>query len=65
MKGCGSCKGIGAFVIGALVWMNATYSWFDWGTFAGIALMLIGIGYLICSSCCEPTAKSPAKKRKK
>ena len=47
MKGYGVLKGIGVFLIGALVWLNALYEWLDWASFTGIVLMLIGIKLML------------------
>ena len=40
-------KGMMMIVIGILVILNAMYGWFDWATFVGGLLVLVGLKFLV------------------
>jgi len=53
--GCGhctpQCMGMKKIVIGILVILNAKYAWFDWATFIGGIIVLIGLVKLSMPVC--------------
>ena len=63
MNGCGTSESLGIFLIGALVWINGVSNLMDWGTLAGIILMLIGTWVFYKSDDYKPKIE-PKKKKK-
>lgn len=45
------CIGMKMLILGILIVLNATYGWFDWGTFVGGIIGIKGILMLIMPVC--------------
>jgi len=45
------CMGVKKIIVGVLIILNAKYAWFDWGTFIGGLIVLIGLIKMINPEC--------------